>query len=112
MAEVYPCRVVICNDEKFAQYYNADPENSLMASYCVTVEEAFDLVKETRNIETIILLNGEGEAAISYLGQQLNWKKKNMPDIVRVQASGNHEDSAKEARAAVFASSALFIGFG
>lgn len=110
MGELYPCRIVISSDNAFAEHYNSNPENSLMASSCVVLENAFELVNEERRIETIVLLNGEGEEVVAHLGEKLRWKTKRMPDIVRVQVSGSYEEYEKSIRDTVLKSSTLFIG--
>jgi len=112
MNEIYPCRVAITSDERLANYYNENPENALMASRCITVEQAFCLLEEERKIETLILINGEGEELISYLGEQLGWEDANMPDIVRVEVPGDHDKAVNKIRTAMCSSSWMFLWTG
>ncbi len=109
MIEVYPCRVIITNNEPLANAYNNDPESALVASHCMTVEEAFSLFEEKKKIETVILVNGEGEELIHYLGTQFKWNKKNMPDIVPIEVLIDHESAIKIIRDALVRSAHLFL---
>ncbi len=110
MNEIYPCRIIITSDKQLAQHYNEDPKNALSASSCITVEEGFLLFEEKRKIETIILINGEGEELIHSLGKKTGWDKKNMPDIVRIETSDSYEDTTKTINNTITKSSLLFLG--
>lgn len=110
MNEIYPCRIIITSDKQLAQYYNEDPKNALAASCCITVEEGFLLHEEKRKIETIILINGEGEELIHSIGKKIEWDKKNMPDIIRIETSDSYEDTTKTINNAIAKSSLLFLG--
>ncbi|NOX91095.1 MAG: hypothetical protein GXP18_01190 [Gammaproteobacteria bacterium] len=110
MNEIYPCRIIITSDKQLAQHYNEDPKNALSASSCITVEEGFLLFEEKRKIETIILINGEGEELIHSLGKKTGWDKKNMPNIVRIETSDSYEDTTKTINNAIAKSSLLLLG--
>ena len=112
MPDIYPCRVIITNNKNLARYFNEDPENALMASHCLTVEEAICLFEEKRKIETIILINGKGEELICQLADQLEWDKGNMPDVVRIDVPDNNEVAAKDIKKRVCQSSLLFLWAG
>jgi len=109
MIEVYPFRIIITSNKQLADDYNKDPENALAASRCITVEEAFDLLEKGKEIETIILVNEEGEELVSYLGEQFTWNKQNMPDIVRVEVPEDHKSAIKIIRDSLAKSSHLFL---
>jgi len=112
MSEIYPCRVIITSNQQLANYYNENPENALMASRCITVEQAFSLLEEEREIEMIILVNGEGEEVISYLGERLGWSESYMPDIVRVEVPNDTAVAEISIRDAMYKSSLLFVWAG
>jgi len=112
MSEIYPCRVVITNNSELIRFYNEDPENALMTSRCFTAEEVFCLLEEDKKIETIILVNGEGENFICRITEKFKWNKKNMPDIVRIEVSDNPENATIEIRKSIYKSSLLFLWGG
>ncbi len=112
MSDIYPCRVVITNNKKLARHFNEDPENTLMASHCLTVEEAICLFEEKRKIETIVLINGEGEKLICQLADQLEWGKGDMPDVVRIDVPDNNEIAATGIKIRIYESSLLFLWTG
>jgi len=112
MFEIYPCRVVITSNSELARHYNEDPESALMASYCLTVEEAFGLLEEQRTIETIVLVNGAGESLICRLTEQLKWDRRSMPDIVRIDVLDNQKVAAIAIRRSIYGSSMLILCAG
>ncbi|HHI93338.1 MAG TPA: hypothetical protein ENK04_07490 [Gammaproteobacteria bacterium] len=112
MIEVYPCRIIITDNKQLADAYNNDPENSLSASRCITVEEAFSLFEADKEIETVILINGEGEGFIHYLGEKFTWNKQNMPDIVRLEVTDDHKSAIKTIQESLAKSSLLFLWAG
>ncbi len=112
MFDIYPCRVVVTSCDKLVYYYNADPKNALMASYCLIAESASCLVTEQRKIETVVLINGEGEELICLLADRLKWSKGNMPDVLRLDVSDDPVVASSEIRNAISVSFHLSLCAG
>ncbi len=83
--KLYPVKPVITSNPQLASSYNTHPVSGLLASACLTVDEASRLLQDGALFDTILLLNGEGEDVVNRIGGDKEaWDNEIMPSIKRL----------------------------
>ena len=85
MMQPYPLNPVVTSDPSLTSKYNAHPASDNLISACLSPDRVEQLLKEGAQFETMVFINGEGEALINQIGDVEHWDNEFMPRIERLK---------------------------
>ena len=112
MSNLYPLKPVVCNNAELAALYNQDQTSIFQTSSCLTAEDVVDMINNGAQLDTLVLVNGQGEELIYHIGECVNWDEEKLPKIVRVNVPEHSEMAINEIHNAIVKASGQSVWAG
>lgn len=83
-----------------------------MVSGCLSTAEASELISEGASMDAVVLVNGVGEDLVHEIGEQVDWDKELLPEIVRVSVDAAADEVVEEIHQALREASSCAVWAG
>lgn len=111
MSTLYPVNVVVSSNSAFARSYNEHDASSFFVSQCLAPEQAAALLDDGALLNSVILLDGEGEEIVGRL-QRIVSDEELMPKVRRVASGRDSADTVQKVHETIIEDDFTDYGMG